>query len=144
MLRTLRRAKQMGGAAQFRRERKSGEKNGPFGASPPSKYVQWFCFSILRVYVVQSHLPGLTSQTLRDSLHRPESVCTFVHCGRDHVGAETKLFRGLTQLSAIQMLFLKSYYKKKKYVVDMYDYKKQRNKETRCSLCCTCGDLLYQ
>lgn len=47
---------------------------------------------------------------------------------------KTKLFRGLTQLSAIQMLFLKSYYKKKKYVVDMYDYKKQTNKETRRSL----------
>lgn len=28
----------------------------------------------------------------------------------------------------------------KKYVVDMYDYKKKQ----RRSLCCTCGDLLYK
>lgn len=52
-----------------------------------------------------------------------------MHCGRDHVNAETKLFRGLTQLAAIQMLFLKSYYEKKKYVVDMYDYKKSKTKK---------------
>lgn len=120
----------MGGAAQFRRERKSGEKNGPFGASPPSKYVQRFCFSILRVYVVQSHLPGFTSQNLRETLRRPESVCTFVHCGCDRVDAETKLFRGLTQLSAIQMLFLKSYYKKKNMLwICMITKNKQTKKQ---------------
>lgn len=63
-------------------------------------------------------------------LCRPESVCTFVHCGRDHVDAETKLFRGLTQLSAIQMLFLKSYYKKKKmlWICMITKKAKQRNK----------------
>lgn len=101
-------------------------------------------FSILRVYVVQSHLPGFTSQTLRETLCRPQSVCTFVHCGRDHVDAETKPFRGLTQLSAIQMLFLKSYYRKKNMLWICMITKKNKNKETKRSLCCTRGDLLYQ
>lgn len=108
-------------------EGRKGEKNGPL-LLLLNMYSD-SVFSILRVYVVQSHLPGFTSQTLRETLRRTESVCTFVHCGRDHVDAETKLFRGLTQLSAIPMLFLKSYYKKKNMLwICMIKKKKQRNK----------------
>lgn len=52
----------------------SSEENGPCGVTPPSKYVQRFCFFYSCVYVVQFHLPVFSLRVWETSADQSQSV----------------------------------------------------------------------